>query len=134
MAELVYHNGHYHHVSNRDRHRPRRNDDWGLIKLWDEVLYSIGDVYYKRKRRSKDKAEQARGTARPGYSALKRPGCAGSPRRKREKWLMNRESFQKGRPMGALNLSLKGRHGIEDPKQGKKRLDRRLTAFVAMNR
>ncbi|EGR46418.1 uncharacterized protein TRIREDRAFT_109972 [Trichoderma reesei QM6a] len=52
MAELVYHNGHYHHVSHRgDRHRPRRNDDWSLIKFWDEVLYNIGDLYYKVRRR-----------------------------------------------------------------------------------
>ncbi|KAH0493553.1 hypothetical protein TgHK011_000217 [Trichoderma gracile] len=51
MAELVYHNGHYHHVSHRDRHRPRRNDDWSLVKLWDEVLYNIGDLYYKVRRR-----------------------------------------------------------------------------------
>ncbi|PTB63459.1 hypothetical protein BBK36DRAFT_1181992, partial [Trichoderma citrinoviride] len=51
MAELVYHNGHYHHVSSRDRHRPRRNDDWSLMKFWDEVLYEIGDLYYKVRRR-----------------------------------------------------------------------------------
>ncbi|KAL7928710.1 hypothetical protein V8C35DRAFT_224052 [Trichoderma chlorosporum] len=48
MPELVYHNGHYHRrpVAVGDRHQPR-HDDWSVMKLWDEVLYSIGDFYYK---------------------------------------------------------------------------------------
>ncbi|QYT06198.1 hypothetical protein H0G86_013060 [Trichoderma simmonsii] len=52
-GELVYHHacGHYHRrdLSNRDRHRPRR-ENWSAMKFWDEVLYSIGDFYYKVRR------------------------------------------------------------------------------------
>ncbi|RFU80828.1 hypothetical protein TARUN_1393 [Trichoderma arundinaceum] len=51
MTELIYHNGHYHQVSNRDRRRQKRDDDWSVMKFWDEVLYSIGDLYYKVRRR-----------------------------------------------------------------------------------
>lgn len=51
MAELVYHNGHYHEVSRRDRRHKKRDNSWDVIKVWDEVLYNIGDLYYKVRKR-----------------------------------------------------------------------------------
>ncbi|KAL7894018.1 hypothetical protein HDV63DRAFT_384312 [Trichoderma sp. SZMC 28014] len=47
MAELVYHDGHYHEVSRRDLRHKKRDDSWNVMKVWDEVLYNIGDLYYK---------------------------------------------------------------------------------------
>ncbi|PON25111.1 hypothetical protein TGAM01_v206192 [Trichoderma gamsii] len=47
MPELVYHNGHYHEAPRRDRRHKKRDDSWNVMKVWDEVLYNIGDLYYK---------------------------------------------------------------------------------------
>ncbi|KAK6445097.1 hypothetical protein ACSS6W_009777 [Trichoderma asperelloides] len=51
MTELVYHNGHYHEVPRRDRRRQQRDDSWNVMKFWDEVLYGIGDLYYRVRKR-----------------------------------------------------------------------------------
>lgn len=51
MAELVYHDGHYHEVSRRDLRHKKRDDSWNVMKVWDEVLYNIGDLYYKVRKR-----------------------------------------------------------------------------------
>jgi hypothetical protein len=51
MPELVYHNGHYHEVPRRDRRHKKRDDSWNVVKVWDEVLYNIGDLYYKVRKR-----------------------------------------------------------------------------------
>ncbi|KAK5996016.1 hypothetical protein PT974_04439 [Cladobotryum mycophilum] len=51
MRELVYDNGRYYEVTSTSRKRRRdhgRVDVWRMTsEWWDQVLYNIGDVYYK---------------------------------------------------------------------------------------
>ncbi|KAL7921333.1 hypothetical protein ACQKWADRAFT_130181 [Trichoderma austrokoningii] len=72
MAELVYHNGHYHEVRRRDRHHHKRDDPWNVLKFWDEVLYSVGDLYYKPLPRRCLRARTATSTRRGTSSSTAR--------------------------------------------------------------
>jgi hypothetical protein len=58
MAELTYHNGHYHPTRDSEYERYTRrsskdHSDGGLLRkthdVWDKVLYGIGSAYYKLK-------------------------------------------------------------------------------------
>ena len=51
MGELYYHDGHYHrtpHASHdHTKHEHAPNVWHAIYEFWDEVLYGIGNMYYK---------------------------------------------------------------------------------------